>query len=104
MKNIYEIHDAVTDAYDDGYFDDKDIDEACDELADVLDVDWELVYFCAKSLIVYEHDALFENVEEQVRERFYEGDDDGPLEIEWDGAWYGSTVVRAFFDAFEDDE
>lgn len=54
---------------------------------------------------IYEiHDALFENVEEQVRERFYEGDDDGPLEIEWDGAWYGSTVVRAFLDAFEDDE
>lgn len=102
--NIYEIQRKVQKAYDAGFFDDKDIDEACDGLADILDVDWELVYFCAKSLIVYEHDALFENVEEQVRERFYEGDDDGPLEIEWDGAWYGSTVVRAFLDAFEEDE
>ena len=102
MKNIYEIHDAVTDAYDDGYFDDKDIDEACDELADKLDVDWEFVYFCANSLIVYEHDALFENVEEQVRERFYEGD--GPLEVEYDGRCYSRTVVRAFLDAFEEDE
>ena len=104
MKDIYEIHDAVKDAYDSGYFDQRDIDEACDELADWLEVDWELVYFCAKSLIVYERDALFENVEEQVRERFYEGDDEGPLEIEWDGGWYGREIIRAFLDAFEEDE
>ena len=102
--NIYEIQRKVQKAYDAGFFDDKDIDEACDELADKLDVDWELVYFCANSLIVSEHDALFESVEEQVRERFYEGDDDGPLEVEYDGHCYSRTVVRAFLGAFEDDE
>lgn len=102
--NIYEIQRKVQKAYDSGYFDQRDIDEACDELADWLEVDWELVYFCAKSLITYERDALFDAIERETRERFYDGDDEGPLEIEWDGAWYGSTVIRAFLDAFEEDE
>mgnify|MGYP005977490159 CR=1 FL=1 len=102
--NIYKIQRNVKNAYGAGYFDEKDIDDACDELAEILGVKWEVVYFCAKSLIVYANDALFDHVEEEVRERFYDGDDDGPFEVEFDDHIYGREVVFAFLAAFEEDE